>query len=82
MDADLILRIDGRTYQVEPIDPTAFRLVTDKGDVYDVATLADGPFCDCPDAAYRRNGNDQRGCKHYRALRAVGLLPAPSAILN
>jgi hypothetical protein len=81
MDADLILRIDGRAYQVEPIDPTCYRLSSDRGDVYDVALTSDGPTCDCPDARFRRNGVDYRGCRHYRALVHVGLMRPAYATL-
>jgi hypothetical protein len=41
---------------------------------YTVADTGDGATCDCPDFLFRHDGHDQTGCKHVRALRALGLL--------
>lgn len=44
------------------------------GDRYDVALTVDGVECSCPDFTYAREGKDPAGCKHCRALVALGLL--------
>ena len=52
----------------------AFRLAKGDGTLYDVAETPFGPACDCPDFLFRRDGVDPEGCKHVRALVAVGLI--------
>jgi hypothetical protein len=46
---------------------------------YVVAETPDGPVCDCPDFTYHRDGVDADGCKHIKALVAVGLIQRGSA---
>jgi hypothetical protein len=84
----LTLTINGTRYRVRPIDGRefgalrAFRLVKLGGKpapdggpcVYDVAEDLTGAACDCPDFIIRRDGLCAAGCKHLRAMRAVGLL--------
>ena len=43
------------------------------GTTYEVALTEHGPVCNCDDFLYRR-ANEEGGCKHCLALRAVGLL--------
>lgn len=79
----LILQVKGRYYTVEPTPVAdasfeitrAYRLLRiDSGDIYDVAVHRDGHReCTCPDHIYRREGIDPAGCKHARALAALGL---------
>ena len=86
----LCLAIDHQAYSVTPIkaeDPTvirAWRLVklSDRDAVYDVAETFHGASCSCPDHAARREGLDEAGCKHYKALVMVGLLDAPNAAVE
>jgi hypothetical protein len=83
-DCRLILVVHGRHYMVRPTAvedgsfgvTRAFRLLRlDSGDVYDVAVHRDGHReCTCPDHVFRREGIDPAGCKHARALAALGLL--------
>ncbi len=77
----LTLRINGERYTVRPLDGRgvgarrAWRLrKLSDGRVYDVADVSTGAECDCADHVFRREGIDPRGCKHVRALRALGLL--------
>src|SRR3954470_21330058 len=86
--AELTIAINGQSYIVRPIlgisDVTiirAWRLskLDNAGAVYDVAEHEDHNECDCPDYTYRRAGLDRDGCKHCRALRAVGLIDGPAA---
>jgi hypothetical protein len=78
----LTLTIRGADYSVRGLVPDplagvgrAYRLrkLAD-GSLYDVAETEHGPVCDCPDFAFRRDGLDPQGCKHVRALVALGLL--------
>lgn len=77
---DLTLSIDGAAYSVRPIPPDpldgirAFRLRKSDGTLYDVAQTQFGPECDCPDFVFRRAGLDPDGCKHVRAMTALGLI--------
>jgi hypothetical protein len=48
-----------------------------KGDTparYVVAETPDGAVCDCPDFTFHREGIDPDGCKHIKAMVAVGLI--------
>src|SRR5829696_3643829 len=75
----LSVTIRGTTYGAHPIpseDGRAWRLRKADGTTYDVAETPHGPTCDCGDQTYRHEGIDGTGCKHIRALRALGLLDA------
>ena len=78
--ARLMLAINETTYTLRrvPADPSiavrAFRLRKPDGTTYHVAVTPHGPECDCPDWTFHRDGIDPAGCKHIRALNAVGLL--------
>ena len=50
----------------------AFRLRKEDGTVYHIAVTEHGPTCDCPDWTFHRDGIDPAGCKHIKALNAVG----------
>jgi hypothetical protein len=41
---------------------------------YVVAETPDGPVCDCPDFTFHHEGIDPDGCKHIKAMVAVGLI--------
>ena len=51
----------------------AWRLRQTDGTTYEVALTPQGPSCTCRDFIHRR-ANEEGGCKHTLALRAVGLL--------
>ncbi len=76
----LTLSINGTSYGVKPIpcDPPAaikaFRLRKTDGTAYDVAQTTHGLVCDCPDFVFNRDGIDEAGCKHIKALVALGML--------
>jgi hypothetical protein len=76
----LSVHIRGVAYTARPIRPElsevirAWQLRKPDGTVYNVADTIDGATCDCADFTYRHEGNDQIGCKHVRALRALGLI--------
>ena len=77
----LTVHIRGDAYAVRIIeaDPDAdvsklIRLRKADGTAYHVARTAHGATCDCADQTFRHEGRDGSGCKHIRALRAVGLL--------
>lgn len=76
----LTLAIRGESYSVRPVRPEtvdmvrAWRIRKADGTTYDLADTADGATCTCGDFVYRHQGNDQLGCKHVRAARALGLL--------
>lgn len=82
----LALSIDHQVYLVTPIRAElpevlrAWRLAKRGADgaVYDVAVMAHGFDCTCPDFECRRKGLDAAGCKHCKALVRVGLLDAPA----
>ncbi|WP_422932200.1 hypothetical protein [Singulisphaera sp. PoT] len=85
----LALAIDHAVYMVESIPAggfgsKAFRIVKKAdGAVYDVVRTHDGLVaCDCPDYEVRRKGITAECCKHGRALVAMGLLDAPTAVAN
>lgn len=76
----LSLTIAGTMYHVRPLalddpdDVRAYRLRKADGTVYHVLQNAmTGHQCDCGDFTFRRDGKDPAGCKHVRALVAVGL---------
>lgn len=78
----LTLTIAGQDYRIKGIDAPAFgstsrayslRKVGADARYHAVAT-PHGPACDCPDYIFRREGIDPAGCKHLRALKALGLL--------
>jgi hypothetical protein len=76
----LTVRIRGGVYTAHPIRPEtsgvirAWTLRKADGESYTVADTIDGAICDCADFTFRHDGRDQTGCKHIRALRALGLL--------
>ena len=78
----LTVTIRGVAYGARPIRPEtpevvrAWRLRRADGTTYDVADTVDGQTCDCADQTFRHEGIDADGCKHLRALRALGLLDA------
>lgn len=67
-------------YSLLKLDPhpqvghPAWRLTKETSEHYDVILTPHGAECSCADWTYRRNHKDALGCKHVRALRAVGLL--------
>ena len=79
----MTLHITGTTYAVvpSPCDPEAatkvFRLRKADRTAYHVAATLHGLICDCPDFTFHRDGRDPAGCKHIKALVAVGLLARP-----
>ncbi len=83
--AHLFLTINQTLYAVHPLEcePSAarraFRLNKADGTLYDVAQTQDGPYCDCPDFIFRRDGIDAAGCKHVQALVANGLIEGHSS---
>ena len=79
----LILEINGRRYGVRPLQGElgppgvvlAWRLArVGAAARYVVAETLEGPTCSCQDMRFRRHGRDRIGCKHIRALKALGLL--------
>jgi hypothetical protein len=76
----LMLVINGKPYNLRriPCDPSAAlradRLRKPDGAVYHVALTGHGATCDCPDFTFHREGLDPGGCKHIKALAAVGLM--------
>jgi hypothetical protein len=76
----LTVTIRGAAYTARPIRPEtsevarAWRLCKVYGTTYTVADTIDGTTCDCTNLVFRHEGHDQVGCKHVRALRALGLI--------
>src|SRR4051794_31478492 len=76
----LTVSIRGVGYTARPIHPEtsdvsrAWRLRKPDGTDYTVAETIYGATCDCADYVFRHDGLDQTGCKHVRALRALGLI--------
>jgi hypothetical protein len=76
----LTVHIRGVAYSVRPVNPEsddvirAWRLRRADGTSYVVAETADGATCECGDQVWRHEGLDRVGCKHVRALRALGLI--------
>jgi hypothetical protein len=80
----LTVTIRGTHYDCRPADPVdvhgkrAWSLRKADGTGYTVADGKYGATCDCASFTFRHDGLDAVGCKHIRALRALGLLdPAP-----
>jgi len=85
------IAIRARVYAIErcAIDPRArevealYALTSDAGEVYHVCQVRGaGHRCTCADWEFRRAGIDPAGCKHCRALAAVGLLDPVAAVLG
>jgi hypothetical protein len=78
----MTISIRGVSYTARPNCPESsdvirvWRLRKPDGTVYTVADTIDGAMCDCADFTFRHEGHDQTGCKHVRALRALGLIDA------
>lgn len=76
----LTITIRGEHYTARPLPASTgdvarvWRLRKADGTTYDVADTADGATCECGDFVFRHDGLDQTGCKHVRALRALGLI--------
>ena len=76
----LTLTIRGTAYSARPIRPElpevirAWQLRKPDGESYTVADTIDGATCDCAEFTFRHEGIDATGCKHFRALRALGLI--------
>src|SRR4051794_10245470 len=73
----LTVHIRGVAYGARPIaseDGRAWRLRKADGTLHDVAETPHGPTCSCGDQTFRHEGLDALGCKHIRALRALGLI--------
>ncbi len=80
--ASLTLKINDSEYRLVFLCPDprvanpAWRLfkLDGSGEKYDVHFDAHGCQCTCADFHWRRNGKDPGGCKHVRALDALGLM--------
>jgi hypothetical protein len=79
--ARLTLTINGTVYSLHPLwcdgvhATRLFRLhKSGTATRYVVAQAPDGLVCDCPDFTFHRDGIDPDGCKHIKAMVAVGLL--------
>ena len=77
----LTIEINDVAYRVSPIRVPrefgarrAYRLKRDAQAVHHVIEQIHGTECSCGDFVFRRDGIDPRGCKHIKALKAVGLL--------
>jgi hypothetical protein len=76
----LTVTIRGERYTARPLTPgtsgviRAWRLRKADGTCYTVADTLDGASCECGDFHWRHEGQDHLGCKHVRALRALGLI--------
>jgi hypothetical protein len=76
----LSVTIRGTCYTARPVRAEtpdvirAWRLRRPDGEAYTVADTIDGQQCTCADFVYRHEGLDAIGCKHVRALRALGLI--------
>ena len=76
----LTLRIGETAYNVRPVatvetvEVKAFHLTREGSPPYRVSQTDRGFRCSCPDAQYRHGDPDDAGCKHVRAMRAVGLV--------
>ncbi len=79
----LTLTINSADYRLRviPCDPSAallcieLRKQTQDKPVYHVSLHPHGAECTCADFVLVRDGRDPLGCKHCRALRAIGILP-------
>lgn len=80
--ARLGLTINGTSYGLRrvPSDASiaagAWAIRKADGTTYHVAITPHGPTCDCPDWTFHRDGIDPDGCKHIKAMVAVGLVAA------
>lgn len=79
--AKLLIEINDFRYTLRKIEASpeialvAWRLTKSDGRIYDVRLDENGfVACDCFDFLKNREGKDPAGCKHCRALKAVGLL--------
>src|SRR4051812_17696362 len=76
----MTVTIRGESYTVRPVRSQtpdiarAWRLRKADGTIYDVCDTLYGASCDCADQVYRHEGKNDHGCKHCRALRALGLI--------
>jgi len=76
---ELIINTQGYVVRFLPTDPAAgvSRLIylhKVDGPSYHVHRDVHGCGCTCPDFTFSRDGVDPAGCKHVKALAAVGLL--------
>lgn len=73
----LTLTINGTDYALRSFaspDGRVWILRRAEGHHHHVAPTAHGWTCNCGDWTWRREHRDPAGCKHIRALRAVGLI--------
>jgi hypothetical protein len=81
----LTVHIRGVCYSARPVEPEcddvarAWRLRLADGTAYTVAETVHGATCECGDFVWRHDGKDAAGCKHIRALRALGLIDQAGA---
>ncbi|SIN69270.1 SWIM zinc finger [Singulisphaera sp. GP187] len=90
----MILIINATAYEIVPIKVEAevvrqcFELRKPDGEVWHVSQHDHGTQCTCADFEFNRNYLDPLGCKHIRALTAMGVVdtrparvrtPPPSA---
>lgn len=77
----LFLILGGHLYYLTRIQTdrevaqTAWRLMKEDGECYDVAMTEFGIECSCPDAHWRKRAEKGELCKHAASLVAVSLLP-------
>jgi hypothetical protein len=74
----LTLRIGPVEYRLSPVSRPSgrawrLRRVDGKGTCV-VAETMTGATCTCEDQTFRHSGPGDRGCKHVRAARALGLI--------
>jgi hypothetical protein len=75
----LTLSINGQRYKVRPLPADfggikAFRITKEDGDFHDISRHVHGVECTCANFIWRRDGIDERGCKHVRSFKALGLI--------
>jgi hypothetical protein len=76
----LHLRINGKSYRCRPVPVDGvevyklFTLTSLEGQTYNVAMTPEGHTCECADFVYSRDGLDPTGCKHIKAMMALGIL--------
>ncbi|AGA26047.1 hypothetical protein Sinac_1669 [Singulisphaera acidiphila DSM 18658] len=81
----MTLTINTTTYEVEPVpcDPgtalQCFALRKSNQVVYHVSRHDHGAECTCADFEFNRNHRDPLGCKHIRAMVAIGVLDTRAA---
>lgn len=63
----LMTHVKGDWWLLEKPDGTAYQVGSD---------ALCGPSCTCPDYRYRREGNEQGGCKHIKSLTELGIIPS------